>query len=765
MKGTKYLITLLLSLVLGFSLQAQEGITGEWRVHAPYNKAQNICQAGSRIYGVSNVSLFYFDKDDNSLNEMSKINELSDISVSALAYNEDKDITLLCYKNGNIDAIQGNKLVNINDIKRSSISGSKRINNVIFHGDFAYLACDFGLVKVDLVDMEVTETYRNIGPNGSQLEVFDNAIDLTNDSIYLATNIGLLGANLHSESTLINFNSWQQITDTSGTPIEETIQVEYFNDTLYIARSKQKIVGFKNNILKTTKFPSIGWGDIYFMRASRGKMIVGVYDQLGIASNSQEIDTVYNKVWPIQNVRDALLDEDGVLWLADNSYGVSSNRTGDFQTLSPNGPHSIDVFEFFSHDDKVIAVSGGHSATFVPFWDKDGFYLFENNAWKSYKMNTASTPNVPDLNCATYNAMTKKYYFGSYERGLLTWDLDTFTVTNDSTVGSTLVSAIPDANWVKITGLATDSTGNTWITNHETNGGPSIHKLDKEGLFTAYTLKNSKGEFPMDIALSSNGTKWITLRGPGLLSGIIAFDETTGNERLLTDEIGNGSLPVNIVTDLTIDLNDQVWVGTTEGVAIFDKPENVFDDNPFDVIIPQYNGEALLGDKEVKSISIDSQNRKWIGTSSGLFLYTETEEPSLIEFNIDNSPLPSNNIIDVGINQKTGEAFIGTDVGIISFKETPIDDEEDQFSVSIFPNPVHPNYEGEISFASLAENATVKITDTSGKLMYETTANNGIAKWNGQDYNGRKAKTGIYLIYSSSADGKQGLVGKLAVIE
>lgn len=765
MKGTKFFITLLLSFVLAISLQAQEGITGDWQVHAPYNKAQNICQAGNRIYGVSDVSLFYFDKEDNSLNQMSKINELSDISVSALAYNEDKDITLLCYKNGNIDALQGNKIININDIKRSAISGSKRINNIVFYGDYAYLACDFGVAKVDLISMEMTETYRNIGPNGSQLKILDNAVDLSNDSIYLATNIGLLGANLKAESSLIDFNSWSQVTDASGTPIEGTIQVEYFNDTLYIARSKQKIVGFKYDTIYSTKLPWVSWTDIYFMRATNEKLIVGTYDQLGIASSSQEIDTVFVKTWPISRCRDAIIDNEGIMWAADNTYGISSNRTGEFQTISPNGPHSIDVFEFFSHDDKVIAVSGGHSATFVPFFDKDGFYLFSNNKWTSYKMNSSNTPNVPDLNCATYNPITKKYYFGSYERGLLTWDLDTFTVINDSTIGSTLVSAIPDANWVKITGLATDASGNTWITNHETQGGPSIHKLDINGVFTAYTLKNSKGEFPMDIALASNGTKWITLRGPGLLSGIIAFDEITGNERLLTDEVGNGGLPVNIVTDLTVDLNDHIWVGTSEGVAVFENPNVVFDGAPFDVTIPQFNGEALLGDKEVKSITIDSQNRKWIGTTSGLFLFNESDEPSLIEFNIDNSPLPSNNIIDVGINQETGEAFIGTDVGIVSFRETPTTNSEETSSLSIFPNPVHSTYNGEISITRLSENAIVKITDISGKLFYETVAESGRASWDGKDYNGSHAPTGVYLIYSSSADGKEGLVGKIAIIE
>ena len=66
----------------------------------------------------------------------------------------------IAYKNSNIDLVtEDGSIVNISDIYRKSLSGSKIINDVCFNDEFAYIACDFGISILNLNKKEFAETY------------------------------------------------------------------------------------------------------------------------------------------------------------------------------------------------------------------------------------------------------------------------------------------------------------------------------------------------------------------------------------------------------------------------------------------------------------------------------------------------------------------------------------------------------------------------------------------------------------------------------
>lgn len=738
---------------------------GDWRVHPPYGKAQIVEAVNNRVYGASDVSLFYVDQDDNTLNKLSKVDGFSEVGITALAYYSDRDITLFCYTNGNIDMVNGSSLYNFNDIKRASISGTKKINNVEFRGDFAYLASDLGMIVLDLVSLEVKSTFRNIGPNGTQPTIFDSAINFETDSITLATSSGLLSASLLPQYNLQDFNSWELVKDTNGMPFTGTTQVEYFHDTLIFAVANKPIVAMKNGEMYSNNLPWEIDGSIYFLRASKDKLLVGKDTTLAIATSLSEMELSH--VWEVRDTRDGLIDDNGVVWVAGNTVGIANNSKGYFRPIRPNGPETSAAFRFYAHGDDLITLAGAYSATYVPKYSSNGFYIFEDNAWSTYRVGSKTSPLTKDLNCAVFNETTNKYYFGSYGGGVLVWDKKNFSVIDENTEGSTLYSVNPPDIRVKVTGLATDEEGNLWITNHESNADNALHKMTPEGVFTSYRLNSNNANFPADLSIDGNGIKWITIGGSNARSGIIAYDDINGRERLLTNALGNGGLPVNQVTDLAIDKENAVWVGMTEGVAVFYETENVFDLNKsFNATLPIFEGRPLLQDEEINCITIDGGNRKWIGTTNGMFLFDDNGTKALVNFNTDNSPLPSNNITDIGINENTGEIFIATDLGVISYRGTATEGEETHSSdVLIFPNPVRPDFQGIVGISGLARDATVKITDISGKLIFETNAEGGLATWDTKDLDGIKAKSGIYMVYSSSIDGTDGFVGKIAVIE
>ncbi|MGK0389384.1 MAG: hypothetical protein ACI94Y_002124, partial [Maribacter sp.] len=215
----------------------------------------------------------------------------------------------------------------------------------------------------------------------------------------------------------------------------------------------------------------------------------------------------------------------------------------------------------------------------------------------------------------------------------------------------------------------------------------------------------------------------------------------------------NSELPIDIVHDITLDLDGDMWAGTEEGIIIFECGGNVFDSSCQGTkrIVERDDGNNayLLESESVRCIAVDGANRKWCGTTNGVFLISEDGLEEIYHFTKDNSPLFNNIINDIVINERTGEVYIGTNSGIITYQgDATVGGVVHDAEVFAFPNPVRPDYKGPIAIRGLPQNANVKITDVSGTLIYETTANGGQAIWDGRDYNGREASSGVYLVFS-----------------
>ena len=168
----------------------------------------------------------------------------------------------------------------------------------------------------------------------------------------------------------------------------------------------------------------------------------------------------------------------------------------------------------------------------------------------------------------------------------------------------------------------------------------------------------------------------------------------------------------------------------------------------------------------IKAITIDAANRKWIGTlDNGVFLVSEDGTETIHHFNTDNSPLPSNYIESIAVNDKTGEVFIGTDKGIASYKSDATISEEklEDKNIYAYPNPVRANYNGNISIVGLTDECNVKIVDGAGYIINEGTSNGGMYTWNGRNQKGEKVSSGVYHILLYDKNGKEGEVTKIVI--
>ena len=246
--------------------------------------------------------------------------------------------------------------------------------------------------------------------------------------------------------------------------------------------------------------------------------------------------------------------------------------------------------------------------------------------------------------------------------------------------------------------------------------------------------------------------------------GITVFYEADNKSVVLTEEEGKGGLPVNAVNAITVDKEGYVWIGTDLGVAYFNDPASVFSGD-VNAIKPIYDGRFLLRDDKVTAIAVDGGNRKWIGTERGLWLFNESGEQLIHNFTTTNSPLLSDVIRDIEVSGQTGEVFIATDEGLISFRSDATESEGKFEAVKVFPNPVTSTFIGSIGITGLATDALVKVTDVNGKLVWQMRANGGSASWNLQDVNGRRPSTGVYIVFAVTDDGKDSAVAKIAFVD
>ena len=210
-------------------------------------------------------------------------------------------------------------------------------------------------------------------------------------------------------------------------------------------------------------------------------------------------------------------------------------------------------------------------------------------------------------------------------------------------------------------------------------------------------------------------------------------------------------------------------MGTTAGISVFYNPSAIFTSNNYDSqpikIVQDGNVELLLGKEIVTAIVVDGANNKWCGTQfGGLYCFSPDGQQQLYHFTKENSPLFSNTIVDINFDSKTGDVFIGTDVGLQSFRSTVVEGATKYTNVHSYPNPVKPGYAGTVQITGLIDNSVVKIADESGNLVWETKSAGGQVEWPVSTLNGTRVTSGVYLVYASTTNGDFKEVSKILVV-
>jgi hypothetical protein len=126
---------------------------GSWRDYLPYTDFKSIVDGGDYIYAATEYSILQIDKEEKSINRISKLTGLSDSRVTAIGYYSANEVLMVGYSDGKIDFVEANTIINIADIERSDIIADKRINKFSVVGDEVFISTGFGIVRYDLSEM------------------------------------------------------------------------------------------------------------------------------------------------------------------------------------------------------------------------------------------------------------------------------------------------------------------------------------------------------------------------------------------------------------------------------------------------------------------------------------------------------------------------------------------------------------------------------------------------------------------------------------
>ncbi len=737
------------------SLQAQDEnlALGQWRSLLPYSFARYVTQTPTEVWFASDMSIVRFDKSEFSTSFLDKIDGLSDINISILEYSEENNMVVAIYSNSNIDLISedGNSIYNMDDIKRKvDLQGDKTIYDIYFYNDEAYLATGFGIVKISLARQEIEYT------TFTNLKI--NSFTSHNGYFYAASDEGIYTAPINN-TNLQDFGNWTRLNTPNGFPEDYlSNEVYQFNDQLYVDVNDTLFIWNNNSLEYILHHDDY---QINYINEGNNKLIVNFYVPPPLFG--QEIYFVFNDNTHEQPLSfgcisgsgsSAIEDEIGRLWIADfaASFRIFDTNNGTCLKQTFNSPYDITNANLdIGENGTLWLASGTISAGFQYGGNIGGFASYQQGEWTIHNAeNETDLLGLQDVIDIQYNPNDGKVYAASHANGLIVYDGENFEIFNDA--NSILEKPIDDDFGIRVPGIIFDNDGNLWMANNSVSRPIVVRQPD--GNWKSFSANGTQSLIKPTIDLSGN--KWFTT----YLEGVVVFNE--GNDwnndadnsvRVLNTS--NSQLPTSNVNDIAVDHDGDVWVGTAQGTVVFECGSNVFNSDCQGtkriVVREDGNNAYLLESEDVRCIAVDGANRKWFGTTNGIFVTSEDGLDELFHFTVDNSPLFSNKINDIVIDPESGEVYIGTDAGVISYKgdatEGGIVHNPNVFA---YPNPVEPDYDGPIAIKGLPQNASIKITDVTGTLVYETQANGGQAIWNGRDYNGRKASSGVYLVFSAN---------------
>ncbi|MFV0210467.1 T9SS type A sorting domain-containing protein [Empedobacter falsenii] len=755
------------------SLNAQND-KARWNDLFSYSNVKLLEEVNGVIYCGTENGIFLFNPKNptNDWIKLNKTNFLNNVGVSAMAHDKVSDSFLVGYENGGLDLLKSGESTMVLDIKWNGFNGVKKINHILINDGIAFISGAFGIVSYDLKDEEFKETTRTNTAVVNDATILDN-------KIYIATSNGIYSSDLSDKKLNDpNFSDrriWNELLKITNTDLlQENIQIEEFNNIIYFTKNiiNYKYINIQGNE-NPVKVESSRKSELYEkfnliktindilitdLKSSDKKLIITQNNQISVLGSGDYSKSEINF--------NTAISIDNIVYGGSVNHGIIN--LSNLEEFYPDGPFNNKAWSVTTKNGKVWIAPGGTEAYTNVLENNDGFFYYDTKRWNNFRskeifdikdiLRIAAHPDKEN-NSFIVSSFNKYGRDGNGRTDLLEFDAD---LKPKKIINNQFPSS-------RISGLAYDKLGNLHI-------GASYPDGKSPDYNSAYYVERSKnGTWKSNnvdktsaiVALSPDFSDTYTYYPSGRNGGGVTV--LNKKHEIVTTLTTTNKLPVNNVLTVANDRLNNLWIGTEQGLVVLYGADNAISSNniiaePI-VIIQDGIPEALLTDVGIYSIKVDNANRKWIATNgAGVYYVSESGEETKLHFTSKNSPLPSDIVYDVSIDETTGKVFFATEKGVVSYNGD-VSMETNNFNDAIaYPNPYRPEYTGNITIKNLPNRALVKITDIVGNLLFEKKADGGVIEWNTNNSKGKPVASGIYLVLMTNADGTETKTLKLAVV-
>jgi ligand-binding sensor domain-containing protein len=737
-----------------------------WKGYFSYNEIVDVESASTAVFASTQNALFTQAIASSNLNIYNSITGLKPDVISTIHHSEAFSKTFVGNNNGLIliQNSDGSVTTKVDVIEEVPVPpNKKKINDFYEFNGRLYVATDYGISVMDVATSEFITTYF-IGTAGEETEVLQTTV--LNNEIYAVTrSFGIRKANLNNPN-LFDFSQWQTFDTSFWTGIVT------FNNQLVAANTNARTYSYNGaSFQEILNHNQIGLK----LKTNGNELIITTQNNIYVLGQSFNIMAHITQITDLNVKFTAATVVDEFIYIGTEKNGLFSTPITNptvFTAMSPNGPLQNYAFRVKKGKNKLWMVHGDYTQQFNPYpLDELGISTYTtDNSWQVLPyQDLLGAKSLSDI--AINPSRPNEVFVTSYFSGMLKFQGEDVELLNNTNTGpngleSLVVSGNPAYIDIRINSPAFDKEGNLWVTNGFVDRG--IKVLRANGQWQSYDLTGITANLATgrynSMAIDKNSTKWIAAYN----DGVVAFNENYSNKFIVINQ-ENANLPTSVVNCLAIDNRNQLWIGTMAGLRVLSSVDRFITETELDVfpIIIQEGdlAQELFYQQPILDIAVDGANRKWVSIADGgVFLVSSNGQQTIYRFDKSNSPLPSNNILDIEIDGVSGEVFFVTDKGMVSFLGTSTKPSDSLGDVYVYPNPVRPNFVGTVKISGLTDKANIKITDIEGNLVYETTSSGGTIEWDTTAFGKYKVASGVYMIFVASEDGLDSTVKKVMIV-
>ncbi|MBM4176686.1 MAG: hypothetical protein FJ213_11025 [Ignavibacteria bacterium] len=733
-----------LIILLAFNINAV-GQIGKWQNFTNMKSINKIAVTDDGIWAGTTGGVFYYSYSKKTFEQFTTTEGLKSINVTAIAIDQLGRVWFGS-STGNIDIYNpSTKSWNYIVAIANSEKTKKRINDFTIQDTIVYVSTDFGVSIIYSTGLTFGDTYNKLGSFGADLRV--NSV-LVDDTLWAATEKGI-AVQKDGLANYLTPESWRNFSNLHGLPTQIVSSIVRFNDTLYASTPAGLFYLADSTFIR--KSGSVSSANVIDLIAKGDSLVIATEFALWI---------YYQGAFTLQfadfggKITDLAKSISSKNYFASSNIGIPILVGSSVNTLAPPGP-TTNLFPSIAVDDngKLWAASGKDVVN-------QGFYRLDETGWKNFLFGEYSIMGANSYHKAVSTSDNTVWLLG-WGYGALKIKNDSLIIRYNNSNVDSLVGIVNNKNFIVISGVAEDSKKNIWILNRDAGNEKILGKLSPDGKWTFYQNGfNSKATLLDDIVIDRYDTKWLITAlstQTSITQGVYYFNETGATSKtwgLLTTSNGLNGPP----TSIAVDLRGEIWIGTNLGVNVVVNPTR-----------PEQRVTSIFSIRQqyINCITVDGLNNKWIGTRSGVWVLSPDGSSLIAQYNTRNSPLLSDDVKSIAINDKNGLVYIGTDNGLSSLYTISIKPLESFAKIELYPNPLYIDNtkEPKLTIDGLVKNSLIKILSVDGNLVNEFSTPGGrTAFWNGRDKNSNLVSSGIYFIIAYSEDGEQLTTGKVAVI-